>query len=69
MTAFLKLGDAESPPRFCKYWYTIFYAAIFFGQNTHFGHKYSMWLELLPAIVFFTLLVLILLGVFDGGKE
>ena len=63
---FLKLGDAESPPRFCKYWPTIFYAALFFGQNTHFGHKYSMWLDLLPAAIFFTLLALILLGVFDG---
>ena len=56
---FLKLGDAESPPRFCKYLSTIFYAALFFEANTHFGHKYSMLTHNIKLAVIQAVIVLI----------
>ena len=55
----LKLGDAESPPHFCKYLTTIFYAALFFGTNTHFGHKYSMLTHNIKLAVIQAVIVLI----------
>jgi hypothetical protein len=39
---FLKAKQLKSPPHFCKYFTTIFYATLFLGANTHFGHKYNM---------------------------
>ena len=59
MITFLKVGDAESPPHFCKYLATIFYATLFFGPNTHFGLSTSMLKHNLKLASVQSLIVLI----------